>query len=370
MANYPYNVPPAAGLTIGSPAELEELVSKAMPGTNISYNWYSNTAPDKTTYPEMVRMVWIDTSGAKPVKRTYNAGTSSWEAELPAAGSITNDMLAGGITTDKFALTGGSAGYVYRINTAGTAVVFDSPVNLFSAAGFRMPVTAISLPGAAGVWVAYSDGTATAWASLATLVGAITINLGQINTATAAEGKALSYVGGALGYNYVEALQRDNETLVTKLKATGADLFFMTNAAGTASELRDAAAVAALVKSSVVKTFTSGGSDTLPAKGGLLTVAHTLTVKPTLIQIRLVCSTADAGYAVGDDPLLDSFSLTDGAADDRNAIFSIYSDASSIYLRRDDNASLSITVPAKASGTATTITEASWRVKVTAIYFP
>jgi len=370
MANYPYFVPPAVGSTIGSPAELEYLVSKALPGTNISVNWSGASAPDIVTYPEMDDMIWIDRTGPKPIKRVYNPATTSWEQELPANSSITDAMLAGGIGIGKLSVTGGTAGYVARINAGGTAVVYDSPENLFTAGGFRVSVTAVSLPATAGIWVVYSDGTATAWADLESIVSTITIDVSSISTLGAAEQKALSYLGGVLGYNYVELLLRDNETPVAKIKATGGDLFYMSNTAGSASVARTKTDVATLLKPELAKKFTSGGSDSIPAKGGLLTIAHTLTAKPDMIQIRLVCVTPEFGYVAGDDPLLDSFTLTDGGADDRNAIFAITSDTGNIYLRRDNNASLNISVIDKSTGLATLITEANWRVKAVAIYLP
>lgn len=367
MANYTILIPPAAGATIGSPAELENLVSGATPNDFVGCVWDHTTAPNVATYPMLAKWVWIDRSGPRVVKRSYDSGTGTWIQELPADASTTDAMLAGGINIGK--LAPGTNGYVAR--TVAGVVVFDSPVNLFSSAvgGFRMPVSALSLPGSAGTWVTVSDGTITGWVAAVTLFGTMQVDPTQISPAGALDKQVLAYNSGSVGFNYIESLLRDSETPIAKINGPGNDLIYGTDGSGNSVALTPTQ-VATLIKPTTVKKFTSPGTDALPAKGGQLTIGHSLGVKPDLIEIRLVCATADAGFAVGDDPLLSSFSNNGGAGDDNAAIFSIYCDTSSVYLRRDAEASLDINVRHKSTGVATAITEASWKVKVTAIYFP
>ena len=367
MADYPVLIPPAAGATIGSPAELEGLVSNATPNTYVGMVWDHTVAPNVASYPMLAFWVWIDRSGPRPIKRVYDSGTGTWIQELPDDASITNDMLVGDIDVSK--LAPGTDGYVIR--TVSGNVVFDSPVNLFSAApgGFRMPVTAISLPASAGSWVATSDGTTTGWTLAATLFSTLDVALAQIDPSGALDKQVIAYVAPNITYTYVESLLRDNQTPIIKVAAPGNNLIYGTNGLGVSVALTPTE-VSALIKPTTVKKYTSAGTDAIPAKAGLLTLAHGLGVKPDVLEVRLIAVAADAGYAIGDDPLLTSFSNNGGAGDDVSSIFSVYSDTSSVYLCRDAEAALDINVRHKSTGVAKAITEASWKVKVTAIYFP
>ena len=78
MPSYNYLIPPVALATIGTPGELEAQVSTAVPGTYIGFVWYSATAPDVITYPELKRFIWADLSGARIVHRHWNNTTLSW----------------------------------------------------------------------------------------------------------------------------------------------------------------------------------------------------------------------------------------------------------------------------------------------------
>lgn len=368
MANYTVLVPPAAGATIGSPAELEDLVSGAVPNTYVGFVWDHTTAPNVANYPMLATWVWIDRSGPRVVKRVYDSGTGTWIQELPADASITNGMLAGGISVSK--LAPGTDNYVCR--TVGGVVVFDSPVNIFTDTGYRVPVSAISLPASVGTWIATSDGTDTEWTLAATLFGTLDVSPTQIDPSGALDKQVIAFSGGNVNFFYVESLLRDAQTPIVKIAGPGINLIYGTDGTGVSVAMTPAA-IAALIKPSTVKKYTSPGTDALPAKGGQLTIGHGLGVKPDLIQVWLVCNTADAGYAgspSSDEVLLSSFSNNGGGGDDNASIFAIYSDTSSVYLRRDSEASLDINVRHKSTGTATAITEASWKVKVTAIYFP
>ena len=370
MSSYSYLVPPVALATIGSPGELEQQVSQAVPGTNVGFVWYSATAPDVITYPELKRFVWVDTSGARIVKRHWNNGTLSWETETPDNNSITNAMLQGDITIDKLSEVGAVEGYILRYVSG--VISWDDPSNMFTPGGFLYDDAAMKLPGTAGTWVQHSNGTTTGWTSFATLFAAQTVAIAKIATTGALTQQALSYVGTTLGYNYVETLLRDGQTPITKLTPSTAKYVPRTNAAGTALEWVAASTIVDEGRAGAVKKFTSGLIN-IPAAGAAITpVTHGLAARPDHYQWFLVCNDAagEAGFAQNDEvALLSTFSF-DSGADDRGPYFSQWVDATNLYLRRDSSAGGIINIFDKTTGTATNITDSKWRLKCVAVYFP
>lgn len=369
MPSYNYLIPPVALATIGTPGELEAQVSTALPGTYIGFVWYSTTAPDVITYPELKRFIWADLSGARIVHRHWNNATLSWETELPADASITNDMLVGGITLNKISLTGSTIGYVLR-NVAGV-LVWDDPTNLFTAGTFQVADTAIKLPASAGTWVLHSDGTTTGWTTFSTLFAAETVALNRISTTGSAEKKALSYLSGALGYNTVESLLTDNSTPITKLAPGGALNIPRTNAANNALEWVDATTLVSAGKAGIGSTFTSALVAIPAAAAAITPIAHSMAGVPFHYEWYLVCNDAagDAGFAQNDEVKLSSAFGRAGAADDRGPEFSEWADATNLYLRRNSDG-FTINVFHKTTGVPTDIVdETKWRLKCRAMYF-
>lgn len=369
MPSYSYLVPPVALATIGTPGELEQQVSQALPGTNVGFVWYSAIAPDVITYPEMKRFIWADTSGARIVHRHWNNGTLSWETELPANNSITNAMLAGGITLDKLSTTGSVEGYVIRLVSG--VISWDDPSNMFTPGGFLYDDKAMKLPASAGVWVQYSNGTTTGWTDFPTLFATQTLAVAKISTTGAAEKKALSYLGGALGYNLVENLLTDNTITVTKLAPGGASKVPRSKTDNSAVEWVDASTIASDGKAGVLKKYTSGLTN-LPAAGAAITpLTHGLGVRPDHYQWFLVCNDAagEAGFDKNDEVDLASAFHASGSADDRATIFSKWADTTNLYVRRDADATMVINVYDKTTGTATAITDSKWRLKCVAVAF-
>jgi len=368
MPSYNYLIPPVALATIGTPGELEAQVSTAQPGTYIGFVWYSVTAPDVITYPELKRFIWADLSGARIVHRHWNNATLSWETELPANGSVTNDMLAGGIALSKLSLTGSTVGYVMR-NVAGV-LTWDDPTNLFTAGTFQVADTAIKLPASVGTWVLHSNGVTTGWTTFSTLFAAETVALNRISTTGSAEKKVLSYLSGVLGYNTVESLLTDNTTPITKLAPGGALKSPRSNAANNAIEWVDATVLVSAGKAGIGSTFTSTLVNIPAASAAITPIAHAMAGVPFHYEWYLVCNDAagEAGFAQNDEVKLSSAFGYDGAADDRGPVFSQWADTTNLYLRRDAG-SFILNLFDKTTGTATNLTDSKWRLKCRAMYF-
>ena len=121
--------------------------------------------------------------------------------------------------------------------------------------------------------------------------------------------------------------------------------------------LRSAQAIAAL--STFTKEYVS--SNQTITSGGLLTLAHGLGAAPKLVQLHLVCATAEGGWAVGDVIMVGNNNGT--TSDNRHT--SAYFDATNVYVRFTTT-SACFTVANKGTGGAVTVTNANFRLRVRA----
>lgn len=111
----------------------------------------------------------------------------------------------------------------------------------------------------------------------------------------------------------------------------------------------------ALTKSfeSTQQTITAAGS---------LALAHGFAAKPKLIQLSLVCTTAELGYSLNDEVFLSGGMASEATA---NRGVSIVPDATNVNVRFG-SAATTFVIPHKTTGVATAATNASWRFVVRA----
>lgn len=111
----------------------------------------------------------------------------------------------------------------------------------------------------------------------------------------------------------------------------------------------------------LTKSFTS--TEQTITSGGLLTLAHSLGASPKIVQLRLVCKTADQGYSVNDVIDIATTSGVDTNGSTRGV--GVRHDATNLYIRYGTNVT-PITVQPQAGGASTAITIANWRLVVSA----
>lgn len=352
---------PIPGACITSAGELDAMITGSLPVAPNGWVWTSATAPDVVTYPILARWIWVDlTDPAKPIKRCWNSTMSSWDAELPADGSITGAMLADHtIGPIKLDVTGGSPLYVLRINNAGTSVEYTDPQNLFDAT-HRLPVDHLALS-AAGSYVLTSDGTTNTWATKASFFAGVTYAINQIDTTGAADPSVLSFVGGTLGYRTVAASIANDTLPVTKIQHDAALNIPRTNAAGTAVEWATPEQIVTTLLPYVTVGYNTptASRQPLPAAGSALSFNHGLVTAPLRFGALVFCTTADAGFSVGDMILWEN--LFDGA-NDNERYFTVIANSSQVILSRPNVGSgVILVVPKDGSSSAVTLTAANWR---------
>jgi hypothetical protein len=348
---------PVPGTVINSPGELDAMVSSAQPAEDHGMTYRGDTAPDIATYSIYENFLWIDTSGPRIIRRHYNADTFAWDAELPADGSITGDMIADNtITLAKIYATPGLGGYVMRLNAGSTAVVWDAPVNLYGNDEF--PITKLEYS-AAGSYVLSSNGTTNSWATVISLISAGSIALSKIDTTGAAENKGLFYYSAALGWQYVETMLRDNMTPLNKLELGAANTIPVINSAGTAWTMLTPSQFLSIFTGLINQTNNTPDQD-IPAAAGGFTYDHNVGSVPR-VEWFLVCRTADLNFAVGDEVPVSCIGSDVSGTDDQYPLFVFRASATTLYCRRASSGAIYLLDAT--SGVLSAITESSWKFK-------
>lgn len=309
-----FNPGPTPGTVINSPGELDALVADAEPLGEHGMTFRSDTAPDIGTYSIYENFIWIDTSGPRTVKRTYNTSLFTWDAELPEDGSITGDMIADNtITLDKLYAPAGLGGYVLRLNAGSTLAVWDSPLNLFADNTFA--ISRLVRPGA-GSFVLSSDGTTNTWATVISLIAAGTLTPAQISSSGATAKQGLFFYGGVVGWQWIESMLRDNTTPINKLELGGANNIPLVNSGGTAWEFKTMSQLSVLLGT----YFQGSPSVTTPVTCNTLNagnrnitpIAHGLGHMPRYFEWRIRCIDVggNQGYAENDEVPLHALAST------------------------------------------------------------
>lgn len=294
---------PTPGTVINSPGELDALVAAGQPGVDHGMTYRKATAPDIATYPIYGNFIWIDTSGARPIKRTYNPSLFTWDAELPADGSITGAMLADStITLAKIYPTAGLGGYVMRLNSLSNAVVWDAPANLFSANTFAIANLTYS---GAGTFVLSSNGSANSWATISSLLSTGDIALSKISTSGALNNQVIYYNGSALAYGYPDQLLRTNEVGLNALELGDANNIPTINAAGTAWEMKTPAQFLDLFEDFIRAGTTD--EEAVPTAGSTALLTHGLGEVPKQLRVVMVCHTPENGISANEEVELSAF---------------------------------------------------------------
>lgn len=105
------------------------------------------------------------------------------------------------------------------------------------------------------------------------------------------------------------------------------------------------------------ESFTSA-EQTITAAGPL-TVAHGLSAAPQLIQARLICKTAELGYSIGDEIIINPAGNDPGASLARG--LSIVPDGTNLNIRYGSDAN-TFSIIQKGTGGVQSITNANWKL--------
>jgi len=107
------------------------------------------------------------------------------------------------------------------------------------------------------------------------------------------------------------------------------------------------------------KSFIS--SEQTITSAGALTIAHSLGASPSLVQIRIICKTAELGYSIDDEAIIN----TAGDTSTVNRAMSVVPDSTNINIRYGSDAK-PVYVVNKTTGGSGGVTNASWKLIVRA----
>ncbi len=184
---------------------------------------------------------------------------------------------------------------------------------------------------------------------------------GNLSIAIAAEGSALAQRDSS-GDIHARLFRSEYDT------TNAAVNFIMTQInTGTDNYIRPstpaqvAAALGPILTADKVETNVSG--EFTPTAGGLITWAHGLGAKPSMIDTYMICKTADNGWAVNEEigPLSNIVTFAD-----RWIGYVIWADATNVYCRVQNASSGNYLFPAivtKSTGAPVYATATSWRLK-------
>lgn len=336
------------------------------------------------------------------------AATTSWLRDVDAQDNralvkgtlvlVTDGTLSGGLffeLTTANPITIGSSNITFAVTSNPTISGAMSPV--VGAATLAAARTAMAVPGLGdnntfsgtetfngavtfGGTVAF-NGAETDSATLtmtnaainearSTIASAATTNIG----AAAANYLQVTGVTGITAFDMIQAgTRRILEFAAALTLSNGANLILpgganITTAAGdVAGFVSEGAGVwrcTGYMKASGLSPFTKvfiSAQQAITAAGGL-TLAHGLVVQPTLIQSKIHCVTAEAGYSIGDEVIINTGCDFDGT---NNRGLSVVPDTTNLNVRYGSSASPILALN-KSSGVATLLTPANWKLIVSA----
>lgn len=200
-----------------------------------------------------------------------------------------------------------------------------------------------------------------------------------------ASGRAFNYDDSGVANAYVLDAQTDQQTIQSLFDGLIAE-FIVSNSNTTASTVNVAGTgVKNIVNTAAANTLTAGnriklryrlGTDDweIIAKptvfsesfvsaeqtitsAGLLTIAHGLSVAPTLIQARLICKIAEHNYSINDEIIISP----DAADSTSSRGLSIVPDSTNLNIRYGVSATVFAQFN-KTTGAVTALTNGSWRL--------
>jgi len=334
------------------------MVADAQPVSNVSFNYYSATAPDIITYPALARCIWVDTHATPYVKRLYSSATSSWIIEVPAPGSITGDMIADStITLAKIKASIYGPLQVAQVNAGQTAWNAVPAATLFSST-YPLAITSLSLSGV-GAYVLSSNGVTNSWALFTSYFTAGVVPISSISTTGAPDPSVLSFVGGTLGYRTVANAAANDSIPITKVLHDAALNIPRTNAAGTATEWASPAQIVASLSPYITSGYRTPAANyaAVPAVSSSQPFLHGLGGTPFRAGARMICITADGPFAVGQ--VLDWMCMMNIGSDDGAGGYGVSWDNTNVYVTRPANRDLNFYYM---GSVGYALTPANWKV--------
>ncbi len=294
-------VPGVAGLATLSQQQIIDIVEKAQPADPFGFIIFGGTTPDVATYPWLAKCVWLDSH----VFKEYDTGTATWGAVTSGSILNTSQVADDIITPAKLSNDSASAFNILRTNGS-NAPEWASLAAILIAD--TVPLLAINNTGADVNAVLQSIGGVTQWTAYSTLSAAIVASITSYDIQKLSGGFADAMLitdgAGAKAFilisDFLATKIADGSLNPLKINSTPAsDLQVLTKKDG----------VSKFATPIFTKEFSQvDPAGAMPATGANVkrTFTHGLGVRPKVVELRLICTSAEHGYSVGDEISMDS----------------------------------------------------------------
>jgi len=342
---------------LGPLSNIGGIVAQAGANANASIPQGTLGSPSITDNPRFARYIWLNEFGDTPIPYFYDSATAAWVSTTVAPGSIGNNEVAANAAIAVSKLAVGTARYLVRTNTAGTAVEYVSPPGALNDG--ELPVAKLTPNGVNG-YLKTITGVAT-WVSDATERAAIVSGLTGIAPPAIQPGANQTLLGtditGAVKFDTPGNLLANGSIGLVLLNqggaATGDILYWNGTAWVKFTPAIDLLNGVAISTGGVLST--AGGTGDLT--NNIHVIPHGLgAVRPKQVRVVAVNLSTDLGYAAGDEVELYSFRNTGS----NNGCTAFCSDTVNITALL---AAVTLEIPNKATAVYAGVDETKWRVK-------
>lgn len=350
------------------------IIAQPGPSLNSPLTQGVGGAPDVAGNPRFARYMWLNTylSTVAPTPYQYNTTDGKWYSNSSAASSIYDAQVAVGADVQITKLLAGTARWIVRTNSAGTAMEFVNPNAIF--ANGDVPLTALDVTGAPGS-LSLLQRSATGVISWGVLdvTGSVS-NLAVLNLAPAVvNGYVLQTIAGVATWVATSAAFADHDITLSKLNQSGAasgDIIIYDGAnwaKSSAAPFTTSYAHDVVAGDKLSGTAVATGAGIFPAVGANIQyrVDHglgDLSGKFYFLKAVGFCTSTDAGYAVGDEVPLTDFYNTGTA---RNAaVVSMTNAGDSINIAFNSSSGALLVI--NAVGAQAVVDVSKWGIRISA----
>lgn len=268
-------------LTGISPTSLNNLVDLATLAANRGVVIAQTTTPDTSTYPVMTNYLWLDLNTDPGIVKAYRAASNDWVAASVGVGAVTTSEILDGTIAAVDIGTGAVASDELAALSVSTAKIQALAVTTSELAASS--VTTTKILDATIALVDMADNSVNSAKIVDASIATVDIAALAIDNTLLAVGsvQSNSIALNSVAQNHVQANAIQSTNIVDGSIATN-DVAFVTPF-----------------------VFDSGTNNAYTVDS-LLNVAHSLGARPQIVNVYLVCGTADLNYSVGDEILINS----------------------------------------------------------------
>jgi hypothetical protein len=336
---------------------------------------YSNTTPatsgEPAGYPAgwyewHKRCLWLKPATGEVFQ--WNGTTWALCVAKPGANSIVGSMVASStLEISKLKPDVGSSLKLIRVNLGETAFEYIATADAFSANS--IPISKLDGT-SAGSYVLTRAAGSKSWTLFdsATIIGLFSGNefpIDYLSRGSALQVPMVNSAGTATTWTSVISGIADGALPIAKLAPVVADAgkYLRRNPTTGAVE-----AVTLVIPTNTQPTVYTSALTAIGATGVTVPFTHGLTTIPDLVEVYIVCATADAGYAVGSRVKVSSVTSANGFSSDDSAIaFTVAFD--SVNVKVTECQGWTMYIADGTTGSRQNINRANWQLLVKAVKF-